>query len=450
MKIIIAGAGEVGSHLIKMLAYEGHEITVIDVEPEALTEITLHLDLITIEGSALSMSILEDAKISECDLYIGVTHFPEMNIASAVIAKKLGAKMTIARIRGMETYKERHLNLFKEIGVDAIINPQQLAATEIAKFLRKSATREYFDFSDGKLSLFVIKIESDSSVIGKPLSELVNTKNGLDYRIVAINRNSQTIIPNGGDVLRQNDVVYVVSNKKGIGTIISFTGKKQLSINNIMIVGGSRIGRATAKLLQNQFNVKLIEMDKRNAQKLANVLDNTLVINGDGRNTDLLVEEGIRNMDAFIAVTGDSETNILSCILAKRLGVGKTIAEVENIDYLDLAESMGIDTIINKKIISASHIFKYTLEPEFASVKYLTNTEAEVFEIIVPADAKICEKPLKSINFPVEALIGGVVRDKEAFIATGSTQIKAHDKVLVISLPSVIQDVHKLFEKGSK
>lgn len=449
MRIIVAGAGEVGAHLAKLLAYEGHDLTVIDVQPEALNEITLHLDLLTVEGSALSIGVLEDAKVDECDLFIAVTHFPEMNIACSVIAKKLGAKQTIARIRGQETLKERHIEIYNEMGIDAVINPQQLAANEIAKFIRESATREVFDFSNGKLSLFVIKITNDSRFAGKTLAELDNEQTGLDYRIVAINRDSQTIIPNGNDVLHTNDVIYVVSNKKGIKPMLNFTGKKKLDINNIMIIGGSRIARATSKLLQNQFDVKLIEMDKRNAQRLANTLTNTLVIHGDGRNTDLLVEEGIRKMDAFIAVTGDSETNILSCILAKRLGVKKTIAEVENIDYMDLAENMGIDTIINKKFIAASNIFKYTLDAEVASVKYLTQTDAEVLEFIVPENAIICEQPLHATDFPKEAIIGGVVRGKDAFIASGNTKLQPQDKVLVISLPSVINEIQRLFGKGS-
>jgi trk system potassium uptake protein len=446
MKILIAGAGEVGTHLAKMLSYEGHDLTIIDIKQAELKNVDLHLDLLTIDGSALSFDTLKEAKVEEKDLFIAVTHFPEMNIASAIIAKKLGAKKCIARVRHSEHLKQVNRQLFRELGIDSVVYPQQLAAQEIYNFLKQAATREVFDFSNGKISLFVIKLNNEAPIVGKNLFETGNMQKELDFRAVAILRNNTTIIPRGSDVFMENDQIYVVSNRKRLSSLLDFTGKHEVNINNIMILGGSRTGKATALLLENHFDVKLIEQDEKQAERLANDLANTLVVCGDGRNTDLLVEEGIRKMDAFVAVTGNSETNILACQLAKRLGVKKTIAQVENVDYLDLAENMNIDTIINKKFIAASHIYKHTFNVEVSEVKYLNQTDAEVLEFIVNDDCKIISAPLNQIDFPKDAIIGGVVRGSDAFIAKGASQILPKDRVLVICRPHVVSDVQKFFE----
>lgn len=450
MKIVLAGAGEVGKHLSKILAYDSHDVTVIDVEESELASLSSHLDILTIKGSALSISVLMEAKAHECDLFIAVTHFPEMNVASSVIAKKLGAKKTIARVRDPQLLEDKNVQLFKEIGIDSIIYPQALAAQEISRFVQQSATREFFDFADGLLSLFVIKIEETSSVVGKYLHEIVSDQEDLEnFRIIMIKRNFSTIIPRGDDICEPNDILYIISNKKGSKTMLETFEKKYFSVNNIMILGASRTGRATAKLLQNQFDVKLIEQNEAKAKVIANELSNVLVINGDGRSTDLLVEEGIRNIDVFIATTGNSETNILSCYLAKSVGVKRTIAEVENFDYIAIARDMGIDTLINKKTIAANSIHKYTLgeKSKVASSRFLTETDAQVMEIHVTAEMMITEQKLKMMEFPRGAVIGGVVRGKEAFIPTGSTVIKNGDKVLVFSLPTAINETKKYFEQ---
>jgi len=446
MKIIVAGAGEVGTHLAKMLSYEGHDLTVLDIKTDSLRNIDLSLDLLTVDGSAISVSGLKEAKVDEADLFIAVTHFQEMNLASALMAKKLGAKKTVARIKDPEYLQSKNQEMFRELGIDSLVYPQQLAALEIVNFIKQAATREVYTFSGGKVSLFVLKLDENAPIVNKNLVEAAKITPEFDYRAVAITRDSQTIIPRGHDEFKNGDLIYVVSNQKGVSNLLKYSGKKRLEINNIMILGGSRIGRSTAAELENQFDVKLIEIDKRKCIKLADRLYNTLIVNGDGRNTDLLVEEGIRKMDAFIACTGNSETNILSCQLAKRLGVKKTIAEVENLDYIDLAQSMGIDTVVNKKFTAASHIYKFTLTAEVSAVQYLTQTDAEVLEFVVKEGSKITDHLLNRTMFPKEAIIGGVVRGQKGFIAKGATQILPGDKVIVFTLPSAISQVEKFFQ----
>jgi trk system potassium uptake protein len=446
VRIIIAGAGEVGTHLSKMLSYEGHDLTVIDIEAANLKQLQQHLDLLTVEGSAISLKALEKAKVNGIDLFVAVTHYQEMNIASAVMAKKLGAKQTIARIIDPDFLTTDNQDMFRKMGIDHLVYPQKLAAAEVVNFIKQASTREVFDFADGELSLFVIKLDENAPILNKTLLEAGDMDNALDYRAVAITRDSQTIVPRGNDIFRAGDLIYVVTTKKGINSLLKYTGKKKVEISNIMILGGSRIGRLSAIELENQFNVKLIEINQAKANRLTDKLYNTLIINGDGRNTDLLIEEGIRKMDAFIAVTGNSETNILSCLLAKRLGVKKTIAEVENIDYMELAENVGIDTLINKKIVAASQIYKHTLSAEVSTVKHLTQTEAEVLEFVVKDGAKITRNQLNMTDFPKQAIIGGIVRGRNVFIARGATKIEPKDKVLVFSLPSAIPAVERFFE----
>lgn len=425
--------------------YEGHDLTVIDTAAAALKSLQQHLDVLTIEGSALSLNILEEANVANTDLFIALTLFQEMNISSAIMAKKLGAKQTIARVKDPEFLRPKNEAMFKELGIDQLIYPQKLAALEIVNFIKQASTREVYDFADGHLSLFVIKLDADAPIINHTLLTAGAMSKMLDFRAVAISRNSQTIIPRGHDIFMAGDLLYVVTTKRGISLLLNFTGKKRVDINNIMILGGSRIGRLTAFELENQFNVKLIEIDPAKATKLAEKLCNTLIINGDGRNTDLLIEEGIRKMDAFIAVTGNSETNILSCLLARRLGVKKTIAEVENLDYMDLAQNIGIDTLVNKKIVAASQIYKYTLNAQVSNVIHLTQTEAEVLEFMVKDGSEITRKPLNQTDFPKEAIIGGVVRGNDVFIAKGDTVIQARDKVLIFAMPSALVAVERFF-----
>ncbi len=446
MKIIIAGAGEVGTYLAKMLSIERHEISVIDTDNERLNNLDAHLEVLTLQGSSASIETLREAEVHKADLFISVTPTEELNITSCLLSKKLGAKKTIARIDNSEYLRNNHKELFLGMGIDSLIYPEQLAAKEVVGLLNQAATTEVVDFSGGKLSLIVVRLDENAPIINKSLLEATEMTGEMSYRAVAISRHGDTIIPRGNDVFKVNDVVYVITNQTGISKLMKFSGKENINIRNIMIVGGSRIGSQTARELQHKSNIKLIEVDRNKSFSLADKLEKTMVIRGDGSEIDLLIEEGIKEMDAFIAVTGNSETNILSCLQAKKLGVKKTIAEVENIEYIRLAENIGIDTMINKKFIAASHIFGFTMNAQVSSVKCLTGTDAEVLEIKPNENSIITQAPLNKIDFPKEALIGGIIRNKAGIIASGNTHIRQSDKVIVFTLPSVIQKVENLFK----
>ncbi|NOQ26385.1 MAG: Trk system potassium transporter TrkA [Bacteroidales bacterium] len=446
MKIIVAGAGEVGTHLAKMLSSEFHDLTVIDPNVESLKGIDSNLDLLTITGSATSFETLKEAKIKKADLFIAVTISEETNITAAIIAKKLGAKKTIARVDNNEYIEPENISHFIHLGIDYLIYPERIAAREVVNLLGQGEIFESVDFSGGKLSLYVLKLDEKALVLNQSLKDIAKDKN-IDFRAVAISRKGKTIIPTGSDQFQLNDLAYVVTNKAGVKNVMKYSGKKKIDIKNIMILGGSRIGKRVAKSLENRFNIKLIEIDKNKSAQLADHLNNSLVINGDGRNIDLLNQEGLANMDTFIAVTGNSETNILSCLLAKKMGVKKTIAEIENIDYIDLGESMGIDTIINKKLVTASKIFRFTMSAEVETMKCLTGSDADVLEFVAKENSKITNETLRKIDFPKDAIVGGIIRGKKSFIATGDTKIQAEDRVVVFALPSAVKKLDTLFNK---
>ncbi len=376
MKIIIAGAGEVGLHLTKMFSVgEEHNIVIVDADSSKSESINSRYDVLTVTGSATSIAVLKEIGMSNSDLFISVTEKEETNITACTLAKKLGAKKTIARIDNQEYLSYQNKKILQEIGVDHVTYPQKLAALEIVNLIRETGVTESYEFAGGRLSFFAIKLEKNASVIGKTLEEINRTKS-LNYRAVAIERDEKTIVPKGKDIFELGDIVYVLSNKEGVEELMKSSGKEHIDINDVMILGGSRIGTRTAKELQSHFNVKLIDSDEQKCLTISDQLSKTLVLNGDGRDTELLEEEGIKKMDAFIAVTDNSDTNIIACLLAKKLGVKRTIAEIENEDYIQIAENIGIDTIVNKKYLAASSIFAYTLDAEVSSMKYLMGTDA--------------------------------------------------------------------------
>lgn len=446
MRIIVAGAGEVGTHLAKMLSNEKHDVIVIDPDAEKLGFIESSYDLITVQGSTTSFEVLKEANIKRCDLFIAVVPSEETNITGAILAKKLGAKKTIARIDSSEYLIANNKEQIMSLGIDYLIYPERIVSREIIALLNKTSTTDFVDYAGGKLSLYVIKLDKNAPIISKSLIDIAKKNLKLEYRAVAITRGGKTIIPRGCDQFLPDDLVYVISSPSGINEIMKYSGKEDIVVKNIMILGGSRTGIRTAMDFEHHSNIKLIEIDKEKCNLIAGWVDDTLVINGDGRNIDFLRDSGIGNMDAFIAVTGSAETNILSCLMAKKFGVKKIICEVENFDYISLAENMGIDTIINKKVSTASRIFRFTMDDQVSSIKCLTGTDAEILEYVARPGSIITSGPVKSIEMPKDAIIGGVIRGKSSFIVHGNTQIKPNDIVIIFALPSAIYKVGRFFK----
>ena len=451
MKIVIAGAGEVGSHLAKMLSNESNEITVIDSNSSRLEALRSNTDVVTVEGNPSAIHILQEAGVPHADLFIAVnpSESQDVNIVSAMLAKKLGSKKATARINNEEYLSYENKYLFTEMGIDLMFYPEKIAAGEIADLLKRTASSDSLEFARGKLHMAVFKLEDDSPLIGMNMVEFskVAATEGLKFRVVAISRKNETIIPKYDTKFKYHDLVFIISKREGMDMLLKYVGKHNIEVNNLMILGGSPTGEILAKQLSKQLDsIKLIEKNKEKCLDLSDKLpDNVIVVNGDGRNSDMLLEESIRNYDAFVAVTNSTETNILACVAAKGFGVQRTIAEVENLEYIKLAESMGVDAVINKKLITASRIFKFTLSDKVRFIKYMSGTNAEVLEYIVAPDTKITKAPLKDITFPTNAIIGGVIRGNDSYIAVGDTQIEAYDRVAVFALPEAVKEVDKFF-----
>jgi len=448
MRIIIAGAGEVGFHLAKLLSYEAQEITLIDTDKERLSYADNHLDIRVLRGDATSIQVLQDAQVDGSDLVIGVTASETTNLTLCVLAKQLGCKRTIARISNTEFMDNRELVKFEELGIDELISPERLAATEIQLMLNQSAFNDTYQFEEGLLTMFGVILPKNAPFVGKMVKEAARIFPELNFMPIALQRTGTqfTLIPRGDTVFKEGDQVYFITSDKGVEELYKLSGMQKQDIKNVMILGGSKVGYKTARdLCSNKFNVKLIEKNKEKAFDIADDLPHALVINGDGRNVELLEEENLESMDAFIAVTGNSETNIMSCLVAKNKKIKKTIALVENMDYFQLSQSIGVDTLINKKLLAANSIFRYIRKGEVLALTRLNNLNAEILEFEVKATSLVNGEIIRELNFPREASIGGVIRNGEGIIALGDFRIAEDDKVVVCCLPKAIPRIEKLF-----
>ncbi len=446
MNIIIAGDGEVGVHLAQSLTELDHNITVVDPHSELLKRLESETDLLTITGDSTSPQVLKDANVADCDLFLSVLHEESINLVTCILAKKLKAKKTVARITNAELLSPKHREMFRDLGVDEMVCPERIAAKEITNLLNNTVTTEFFDFSGGLLTMYVIRLDAGSPVSGHNVKELTQLHPDLQVRVVALLRNGNTIIPHSDTVFQGGDLAYIIGRANQMEAINRVVGKQTVSIRNTMIAGGGRIGRYAAMTLQDKMRITLIEEDRRRAEELSALLDDTLIIHGDATDIELLKEEGLQNADAFIGVTDSSETNVLTCLHAKRLGVKRTIALVENTGFIDISQDIGIDTIINKKLITASYIARFIVKGDAVSSKWLSGTNAEVLELMVGKWSPATRKPIGELDIPQGATIGGIIRGRETLLPSRELQLKQDDKVVIFTLPKAMAQMAKLFD----
>lgn len=446
MRIIIAGMGDVGYHLAKQLSSEAHDIIAIDTSQERLSYTDSMTDILTLNGSSTSIKILKEAKIDKADLVVAVTSSEEVNLTTAILGKRLGAKRTIARVSNAEYLDHDSVVDFHSMGIDFMIYPEELAAMEVVNLINRTAATDVIEFENGKISVIGLRLDKSAPVIHQKLIEVAKANPTLDYRIVAIYRNFRTIIPSGNDKFLPNDQIFVATKPEGIESILRLAGKENINFDNIMILGGGKIGRRVAEVLSEKMTVKIIDSDEDKTFELADQLPNALVIRGDGRDIDLLAQEGIIDVDAFVALTEDAETNLISCLMAKHLGVKKAIALVDKVDYIPLTQTIGLDSLINKKLIAANSISRFIRKRDMVAYATLEGIDSEVIEFIAQAGSDVTKYAIKDLDFPKGAIIGGIVRGQESFIATGNTQIKPNDRVVVFSLPDAVKKVEKYFK----
>ncbi|HEY9544314.1 Trk system potassium transporter TrkA [Prevotella sp.] len=445
MKIIIAGAYAIGTYLAKLLSRNNNDIILMDDDAERLEQLGTDFDLMTLCASCTSIQALKDAGIEKADLFIAVTPNESRNMTSCTLAQALGAKKTVAKIDNYEYTQPELEQFFKKLGVTSLIYPEMLAATDINNGLKMSWVRQRWDVHGGALVMLGIKLRETCEILNEPLKNISGPND--PYHVVAIKRGDETIIPNGNDELKLYDLAYFMTTRQYIPYIRKIVGKEHyVDVKNVMVMGGGRTAVRAVKTMPEYMDVKIIEMDEKRCEQLNTLLDDdTMVIYGDGRDISLLVEEGVKNTQAFVALTGNTETNILACLTAKRLGVRKTVAMVENMDYVSMAESLDIGTIINKKAIAASHIYQMMLDANVQNVRFLMNANADVAEFIPSEGAKVTLKPVKDLGLPYGVTIGGLVRKGEGILVSGNTQIEAGDSVMVFCHNTNMKKIENLF-----
>ena len=449
MKVVIVGAGAVGTHLSKLLSREHQDCVLIDADDERLSGLG-EFDVMTYCASPTSIRALKEAGTPHADLFVGVTPEESTNINACILAHALGAKKTVARIDNYEYLSPSLQPFFKNLGLDSLIYPEVLAATDINNGLKMSWVRQRWDVHDGALILLGIKLRETAEILNLPLKDLCGPDD--PYHVVAIKRGGETIIPSGMDELRVNDLAYFMTTKDYIPYIRKIVGKEHYTdVKNVIIMGGGKTAVRAALTAPDYMNMKIIEKDVVRCEKLNELLEDndTMVIHGDGRDLGLLEEEGIKNTQAFVALTGNAETNILACLTAKKLGVRKTIAMVENLDYVSMAESLDIGTIINKKTIAASHIFQMMLDADVDNLRSLMLVDAEVAEFTAAEGSKVTKKPVKDLGMPFGVTIGGLVRNGQGMLVNGNSQIEAGDSVMVFCHEQKLNNVEKFFKKNT-
>ena len=460
MKIIIAGAGAVGTHLARMLSNDNQDVTLIDADETRLSRLGNELDIMTLTRQPASISGLKEAEVHKADLFIAVTPNESENLTCAMLAKQLGARNTVARVDNYEYMKPGNLELFKKMGIESLIYPELLAAEDIAASSRYSWVRQMWEFNGGDLLMLSVKMHDanpiyekeisnkDNQLVGYTLKD-IGRQHGHNFHVVAIKRNGETISPNGDEKILPRDLVFFMTTKDKLDEIRHLTGKDDYpAVNNSLIIGGGKLSvRASWKLNEIHNNVKIIEPDRQRTEELqALVSPDTMILEGEGYDVDLLNDEGYNTMEAIIALTDNDQANILACVAARRRGIRKTIAQVENLDYFDMADDLDIGTIINKKMIAASHIYRMLLKGDVNNVKMLTIGNADVAEFVVKPHSKMTKKIIMEQNLPRGVNIGGMSRDGKSMLVGGRTQLQAGDKVVVFCTGNTLRKLDKFFK----
>lgn len=434
-----------GYHLAEHLSFENQDITLVDFDKDVLDNVSSHLDVMTILGDATSLEILKNANVRDAEMFMAVTTSEKSNIVAAVLAKQLGAKRVIARVRNHDYLKPEHEVFFKNLGIDNIISPSMLCSGEIYRMIKNSTFTDVFEFEGGKLNVVGLTLDQYCTLVNKKIADMKHDPIFEDIKIIAIVRDQITIIPRGNTVIRNNDHVFFISNKKAVSSIIELLGQQKVIIKNIMIIGGDDMAYTTALKLENEYRVTLVHRDKERCKWLSERLNHTLVINGDYKNIELLIEEGLEKMEAFISLTESSETNIITSLSAKNHGVYKAIAHVDTREYIHISHSIGVDSLINKKLVAANQVSRYLRKGKVEAVSGIYGVDAEIIQYMITKNNRVTKHPLRDLHFPETAIVAGVIRGEEVYIPNGNFTLSLNDKVIVLALPAAKASLEKFF-----
>ncbi|MDN3204634.1 Trk system potassium transporter TrkA [Algoriphagus sediminis] len=443
--IVIAGSGDMGYHLAEQLSYDDKDIILIDTDREVLDYVSSKLDVLTVQGDATSFEVLQRADVANASMVLAVTTSEKTNLVTAVLAKQLGAKRVMARVRNHSYLNEENIKYFENIGIDNLISPTMLCSREIFNMIENSSFTEVFDFGGGKLNIVGITLDKSNALVDQRIMDMSSDPIFDDIRIIAILRDQKTIIPRGSTIIRNGDHVFFISNKKNTESVLELVGQKKVAVKNVMIIGGDDMALTTALRLEDKFRVTLVNKDKERCKWLAEHLKNTLVITGDYKNIELLIEEGLEQMDAFLALTDSSETNIITSLSAKNHGVYKTIAHVDTREYIHISHSIGVDSLINKKLVAANEISRFLKKGTVEAVSGIYGVDAEFIQYSVCKNNRLTKHPLRDLHIPDSAIVAGVIRGEEVFIPDGDFNLQLNDKAIVLALPQARNTLEKLF-----
>ena len=448
MRVIVIGAGEVGFDVARILSLEQHDVVVVDVDGEALEAVRERLDVLTIQGSGTSADVLADCGVRQADMMIAVTNVDEVNIIACMLADRLGVPTTIARVRSDELTRTKSVLRAVDFGIDLIIQPEESAAAEIARLIRRASATDVLAFADERLQLVGVRIDAQSPAIGKTLQGLAIENPGTTFRVMAISRGARTLLPGGNETIQKGDQVFVMTRPKDVPHVTKALGKSDDRIQSVMILGGAQIGEKIARHFKDDKNkrIKLIEPDREAAERIAEELPDVLVIHGDAGDIDLLATEGLGEMDAFVAVTGDEESNLVTCLIAKHLGVQKTVALLSKAAYIPLSQTIGLDAAVSKKLAVSREILRFLRGKHVRSVATVHGLDAEILEIEAKPRSPVTKRKLMDLKVPKGMLVSAVMNGKHVEIATGETEILAGDRAIVFVLPNHLADAEKFFD----
>jgi trk system potassium uptake protein TrkA len=444
---MIIGAGQVGRHLSRKFSAEGQDVVLIDRNETRLRRLERELNILAVHGSGASVKVLEDAGINNTDLFIAVTDSDEVNLVACLLSKKYNVKKRVARVRN-EDYLSTDAPLNeKALGIDMLISPDRAMTDEIMQLITVSEAFDTAEFADGQVVLVGYMIHENNPCAGLPLQKLKQLKGSYRYVVAAIIRNDTTIIPGGYDSIEVGDKVYLMVRKQDLAEVEKMFNLASKVPELVFIIGGGTIGFYVAKRLEALgINVRLVEEDADHCEFLTENLENTLVLNFDGLEANVLMEEGIEKADLIIAVTDSDAINILASLLAKHHGAKKCITKINRHDFIPLLGKLGIDVALSPREVAADMILRFVRRGSILSVTTILGSDAEVVELKVPNRPKFKDAPLKSLDFPKGAIVGAIVRDSQVFIPSGETTLQPDDNLIVFFTKEAIHHVEAFFE----